>query len=218
MAEIEDYYERYWDAPEDYNDPTVAERRALLRRHLGSLAKGARVLDVGCGKGEFCDYFATQGFEAVGSDLSTKAIEYARGRFPAVQFFAGPVEGLLPQMAGAFDAVFSSEVIEHLFDVGAFLRSVNRLMRPGALLALTTPFHGKIKNVVLDLLNYAGHYNPLGQHIRFFDKRSLGRVLRATGFEPFVWTGYGRPWPFWKSFFVVARKVREVTDQDAAME
>ena len=74
---------------------------------------------------------------------------------------------------------------------------------------LTTPYHGLVKNVLLDVLNYSGHYDPFGQHIRFFDRKGLTTSLERYGFTPQGVTGYGRAWPLWKSFFVVARKTRE---------
>jgi len=203
---IDQYYERYWELPEEYDDPTTPQRQGLWKRHLASLPRGARVLDVGCGRGEFCVFFASLGYSPTGTDISSQAVEFARRQHPGIAFEACPVEALLPSQAGAFDAVFSSEVIEHLFDVGTFLESIHQLLKPGGLLVLTTPYHGLVKNITIDLMNYAGHYNPLGQHIRFFDKQSLSMCLTRFEFEPIVWTGYGRPWPFWKSFFVVSRK------------
>ena len=209
MANIEEYYEDYWEEPESYNDPTGPMRQALFRKHLSHLPRGARVLDVGCGRGEFCAFFRELGLAAEGIDISRKGVEYARKQHPGITFHAGETQSLLPDRAAAFDCVFSSEVIEHLFDVGGYLEAINRLLKPGGAFVLTTPYHGLIKNVVLDAVNYAKHYDPLGQHIRFFNKNSLGMCLRKWGFEARVWTGYGRPWPFWKSFFVVTTKARE---------
>lgn len=206
MVTVNEYYERYWDAPEAYNDPTMPQRRELLLRHLAALPPESRVLDLGCGRGEFCDLFRSMKFRPEGIDISRQVIEHARGRYPGISFHAGEAHELLPQRAASFDCVFSSEVIEHLFDVGEYLQTVNRLLKDGGLYVLTTPYHGFVKNVLIDALNYAGHYDPFGQHIRFFDRRGLMGCLQQFGFRPLVWTGYGRPWPFWKSFFVVSRK------------
>jgi 2-polyprenyl-6-hydroxyphenyl methylase/3-demethylubiquinone-9 3-methyltransferase len=206
MPSIEQYYESYWENPEEYSDPTTPQRQALLTKALAGLPKGSLLLDVGCGRGEFCEFFVKQGFRAEGTDLSHAAIDHARKHYPAATFHACPVEDLLPARAGQFDAAFSSEVIEHLFDVGTYLLSINHLLKDGGLLILTTPYHGLIKNITIDLLNYARHYDPLGQHIRFFDTKAMDHCLRTFGFQPVHWWGYGRPWPFWKSFFVVARK------------
>lgn len=211
MPDIGEYYERYWDKPEAYYDPTTPMRTALIRRHAGHLlGSGVRVLDAGCGRGEFCAFFKAGGAQAEGIDISATGIEYARKQHPGVTFHAGVTESLLPGLRHAFDGVFSSEVVEHLFDVGTYLAAVNQLLKPGGTLVLTTPYHGLIKNILIDVANYHRHYDPLGQHIRFFDKKGLGECLEAFGFAPKVWTGYGRPWPLWKSFFVVASKAREV--------
>jgi 2-polyprenyl-6-hydroxyphenyl methylase/3-demethylubiquinone-9 3-methyltransferase len=209
MPSIEQYYENYWEDPESYSDPTTPQRQALLTKALAAMPKGSLILDVGCGRGEFCDFFVKQGHRAEGTDLSHAAVKYAQQHFPAATFHACLVEDMLPARAGAFDAVFSSEVIEHLFDVGTYLMAINHLLKDGGTFILTTPYHGLAKNIMIDLLNYSGHYDPMGQHIRFFDTKGMDRCLRTFGFEPVHWWGYGRPWPFWKSFFVVARKVAQ---------
>lgn len=209
MVTISEYYESYWKEPEKYYDPTTPQRQQLLSRHLSDLPAGAAILDVGCGRGEFCAFFLSRGFTAEGIDLSTSAIEYARSQHPNVRFHRGEVQSLLPERANSFQCVFSSEVIEHLFDVESYLRSINRLLVPGGRFVLTTPYHGLLKNVVIDLMKYHKHYDPLGQHIRFFNRVSLSTCLKQFGFEPNVWTGYGRSWPFWKSFFVVTTKSRD---------
>lgn len=206
MANVNEYYENYWDDPEAYDDPTTPQRKSLLKQHLGSLAKGSVVLDLGCGRGEFCAFFREMGFAAEGIDLSSKAIDYARKQLPGIEFHCGEAASLLQSRTSAYDCIFSSEVIEHLFDPAEFLQCAHRLLKPAGLLVITTPYHGLLKNLMIDLVNYSGHYDPVGQHIRFFDKKGLNRCLTAAGFEPTVWTGYGRPWPFWKSFFVVSRK------------
>lgn len=205
MPEIETYYEQYWESPEDYNDPTAPQRQALFRERT-NLPKGAKILDVGCGRGEFCAFFKEMGLEAEGIDLSKTGIEYARKQHPGITFHTGATDNLLPEKAGSYDAVFSSEVIEHLFDVDSYLKAIHDLLKPGGTFVLTTPYHGLIKNIVIDFTNYAKHYDPLGQHIRFFDRKSLDMCLRKWGLVPQSWTGYGRPWPLWKSFFVVCEK------------
>jgi SAM-dependent methyltransferase len=208
LKTIEEYYEDYWERPEDYADPSTPARQALLRRFMASVPHGSRILDVGCGTGEFCEFFAREGLQAEGIDVSKAAIAYARRTFPGRLFHEGGVDTLLEHGRGCYDVVFSSEVIEHLFDVAGWLGSINELLTSSGHLVLTTPYHGLIKNLAIDLFGYSRHYDPLGQHIRFFDRRGLARCLELCGFEAVSWSGYGRPWPFWKSMFVVARKTR----------
>ncbi|MBX3405465.1 MAG: class I SAM-dependent methyltransferase [Phycisphaeraceae bacterium] len=212
MTDIAEYYDKSWSRPELYNDRTTPLRMALLRKHLpaAGIAPGARVLDLGCGCGEFSGFFKELGYEAEGIDISANAVEYARRNHPGPAYHVGEVQTLLPARAGAFDAVFSSEVIEHLFDVEGYLRSINRLLKPRGVLVLTTPYHGVAKNIVIAMSKFSRHFDPLGQHIRFFDKPGLEMCLRKFGFAPEVWTGFGRFWPLWMSHFVVSRKAHDV--------
>ncbi len=212
MPTIEEYYKDYWADPEHYNDPTVAERQRLLDPNLSGLAKNSLILDVGCGRGEFCDYFAKNGHRAEGIDIAANVIEFARTRYPACTFYSGEVEKIVAGREGQYDFVYSSEVIEHLFDVGSYLKAINKLLKPNGVFALTTPYHGRVKNLIIDLTKFHEHYHPLGQHIRFFDKRGIDLCFRRFGFEMTRFTGYGRPWPFWKSMFTVARKVKDASD------
>ena len=48
---------------------------------------------------------------------------------------------------------------------------------------MTVPDHGRLKRTLLALAHYDAHYDPLGQHVRFYTRRSLTRALDATGFE-----------------------------------
>jgi SAM-dependent methyltransferase len=209
MNGIEQYYEDYWQNPETYHDPSTAIRQRLLRQSLTGVPPHSRILDVGCGRGEFCDFFNKLGYEVVGTDLSHAAIRHASLAFPQIEFVAGEVASLVPGQRATFDVVFSSEVIEHLFDVPAYLLAINRLLKPNGILILTTPYHGLLKNVLIDLCGYDRHYDPFGQHIRFFSRRSMTHALATFGFTTTRLTGFGRPWPLWKSMFVVARKQRD---------
>ena len=219
MSDTQAYYERYWADPDTAPpavDPTTPVRRAMLKEALRDLPPGSRVLDMGCGTGEFTQYLGELGMDATGIDLSERAIAVAGRRFKDRTFRAGPPEAFLAEWGGRFQAVWSSEVIEHVFDVYAFLAALNRLMAQGGRLVLTTPYHGLIKNLAISLAGYANHYDPFGGHIRFFDKRNLGRCLRHCGFTPRKWSAYGRTWPLYKSFFVVSEKTHDVGAMPAA--
>jgi 2-polyprenyl-6-hydroxyphenyl methylase/3-demethylubiquinone-9 3-methyltransferase len=72
--------------------------------------------------------------------------------------------------------------LEHLFDVGAALTEINRVLRPGGKFVLTTPYHGLVKNLIVRVLAFERHYDPCGSHIRFFTRRSLKLCLEKAGF------------------------------------
>jgi SAM-dependent methyltransferase len=189
-----------------YN-PTTPARKRLLRRYLHDLAPGSNVLDYGCGRGEFTEYLASLGFRAVGVDLSPLAIRFNRRDFPHLEFV--DLDGdRVPLADGSFDAVWSSEVIEHVYDVHAVFAEFARLLRTGGRLIITTPYHGWLKNLLVITFGFERHFDVELQHIRFWTKRSLTKVAGAHGLRPVTWDSVGRvPW-LAKSYFVVFERLR----------
>ena len=83
-----------------------------------------------------------------------------------------------------FEAVWCSEVLEHLFDPAFALREMHRILRPGGRLLVTVPYHGGLKNVLIALFKWDEHFAPHNPHIRFYTKRTLARLAGTR-----VWTG-----------------------------
>jgi hypothetical protein len=71
---------------------------------------------------------------------------------------------------------------------------------------LTVPDHGRVKRLLIALAHYDAHYDPLGQHVHFYTRRSLARALVATGFTGVRIEPFGGP-PLLRSA-LVARAVR----------
>ena len=207
---VSEFYERYWQreggSPADHGF-ALAERKANLQRALAELPAGAWVLDAGCGNGEFSAFIASLGYRVSGVDISENAIARAQSACPGGHFELGSLESGLSFDDGTFQAVWCSEVLEHLFDVHAALAELNRVLTPGGLLVLTTPYHGLLKNLVIALVGFETHYHPYLSHIRFFTRRSLAICLESAGFAVERWGGVGRRWPLWMAHFVIARKV-----------
>ncbi len=209
---VSEFYEQYWRQPEaaPESGQLVEERKALLKVALNDLRPGARVLDIGCGSGVFTAFLQDTGFDVVGVDISQRAVRYARQRYPGIRFEAVSVEHGLSFKNEEFDVVWCSEVLEHLFDVGAALTEINRVLPLGGKFVLTTLYHGLVKNLLICVLTFERHYDPCGPHIRFFTRRSLKLCLEKAGFTVERCAGVGRFWPVWMSHFVVARKVSMV--------
>jgi len=56
-----------------------------------------------------------------------------------------------PFKSEIFDAIWTTEVLEHLLEVRRTVSEFNRILRPGGLLVITTPYHGLVKNLILSL-------------------------------------------------------------------
>jgi 2-polyprenyl-6-hydroxyphenyl methylase/3-demethylubiquinone-9 3-methyltransferase len=182
--------------------------RPAVERYLSSTPRGARVLDLGCGNGAMAGSFLGKGWDLVGVDISQSGIEYARKRWPQIRFEVGDATGDL-SMLGQFDALYSTEVIEHIVLPRRFAQNCYRLLKPGGRLVLSTPYHGWLKNVAIAFAGDADtHYQPLIDwgHIKFWSANTLSRLLWDAGFESVEYSGTGRVPYLWKSIVMTARK------------
>ena len=140
---MRDYYEELWsELPEDRHPPDLEHRRAFLARNV---QPGLRVLDLGCGDGRFSADAVAVGARVVGAEVAQAAIDRARARVPEAQFVRVEIDAALPFDDGAFELVWSSEVIEHVSDTARWLSEVRRVLVPRGVLALTTPSHGRLR-------------------------------------------------------------------------
>lgn len=141
------FVERHWaeiwrnhDVAPDLSALARREEYRIMRPILEPLPRGSRILDAGCGLGEWTVFFAQQGFEAVGLDLSAEVVEKLKVRFPGSQFVRGDIRqtGFEPE---SFDACFSWGAFEHFENgLGDCLDETRRILRPGGWLFISVPF------------------------------------------------------------------------------
>jgi SAM-dependent methyltransferase len=175
-------YEAFWaDAPRDPEPWAFVARRRLLEAEI---APGERVLDLGCGAGRFLEVIRAAGAEAIGVELAEAAAERARANVPGADVRLVGADGSLPLGHGEVDLVWCSEVLEHIPDAEHALLEARRVLRRGGRLLLTVPFHGRVQAALIGLTRFDAHFDPQGQHVRFFSARSLARILDAAGFAP----------------------------------
>jgi SAM-dependent methyltransferase len=182
------HYESFWaDAPQDPEPWAWERRRALL---LGAARPGERVLDLGCGAGRFVAALRDAGANPVGVEIAEAALERARRNAPGADLRLVEPDGSLPLEHGSVDLVWCSEVLEHVADTEQLLLEARRVLRPGGRLLITVPFHGRVKAALIGLLRFERHFDPTGQHLRFYTRSSLARTLGDAGFE----VAAVRPW------------------------
>ena len=97
---------------------------------------GSTVLDVGSGLGQFADLARTRGARVVPFDIASSLVMKLKTRYP-MAVCGSATE--LPFPDSSFDAVTSSECIEHTPDPAAAVSEMLRVLRPGGHLYLTTP-------------------------------------------------------------------------------
>jgi SAM-dependent methyltransferase len=188
---VRSFYEAFWaDMPQDPEPWQWARRRALL---LSAARPGERVLDLGCGAGRFLRALSEAGAEAVGVELAQPAVDRARANAPGADVRLLEPDGSLPLGHGEIDLVWCSEVLEHVADTEHVLLEVRRVLRPGGRLLVTVPFHGRVKAALIGLLRFDQHFDPLGQHLRFYTRSSLRSTLDRSGFDDVRVRPWGGP-------------------------
>ena len=103
--------------------------------------KGRRVLEVGCGLGQFATYLALQGAVVTAIDFSAEAIRIARARTAqqnaGVSYYVADAERL-PFGDSNFDVVVSCECLEHVPNPQNMLSECARVLQVNGVLVLTT--------------------------------------------------------------------------------
>lgn len=118
---------------------TEAALMDVLRSYLPHFTNYHRVLDIGCGHGEFLQLLEEAGHEAVGIDIDPAMVKTCVDNgLTAVE---GDANAWLATQAGQFDAIFSTNVIEHMAaeEVQTLVRHAFHALKPGGLLLMGTP-------------------------------------------------------------------------------
>ena len=115
---------------------------SLLEQNVAGGLRGRTVLDVGCGDGVLSVCLAKKGALVHGVDNSSHALEYANSRTERkcvdVCFERGSAYSL-PYHDESFDAIVSSDVMEHLHDTGGYLAEIRRVAKKDAVIVISTP-------------------------------------------------------------------------------
>lgn len=154
--------------------PYYAEWRSEHEYAARLLDQPGKVLEIGCGTGNFLQRIAT-GYhqQVVGLELNTEAQLSAVGR--GLDVHAKAVEDFVADHKEEFDTVCSFHVLEHVTDVASFLESACQALKPGARLILAVPNNNPYvyKHDRLHALNLPPH------HMGLWDRPSLSAITRV---------------------------------------
>lgn len=177
---------------------------------------GSTVLDLGCGNGSFISMFRDRAWKLYGTDFSESGIRIAQETYPYIRFVhADSQTNLIEELEGKVDVILSTEVIEHVYDPRAFLKTAYRYLKPSGKFIVTTPYHGYLKNLVMATRGMDSHFTVLwdGGHIKFWSKKTLSQAMTETGFTNLEFMGSGRAPYLWKSMIMSGLKTSRPTTQ-----
>lgn len=162
---------------------------------------GLSVLDIGCGGGLLAEPLSRMGASVVGIDLAPAHIELARRHAAEtgqkIDYRLASVEELASEGL-VFDLVCAMEVVEHVADQGAFLKSCAALVRPGkrdqpsgGLVLATLNRTARSFAMGIVAAEYVLGWLPRGTHSwsRFVRPSEAARSLRQGGLKTVDVTG-----------------------------
>lgn len=150
----------------------------LLETEKISAGKNFKLLDVGCGKGDFLQSLNSISSEnKFALDLNEPAIEECRRQ--GFQAFCGTVDSALARgflKAGEFSVVTAFHCLEHVDDPVAFVRSLVKIAAPGGRVFISTPYSPmSFEAGWFDVLNHPPH------HMTRWNLRAYGRLAEMLG-------------------------------------
>lgn len=139
-------------------------------------AAPARVLDYGCGGGEFLLRMKRLGHQVTGVDFDPASL--ARARASGLEVFL-PDELDAAELRGQFDLVALAHVIEHVSDPARLLRCLRSLLRPGGRIYLEAPNAG-----AAGLAIFGDYWRGLEapRHLSIPSRDGLETALQEAGF------------------------------------
>ena len=106
----------------------------LIKKY--NISKGSKLLDVGCGRGDFLNGFISMGCNGYGVDFTDAAEKYC----PDAKLFQADIENNgMPFEDNYFDVIFSKSVIEHFHDPDILIRECKRCLKPGGTIIVMAP-------------------------------------------------------------------------------
>jgi SAM-dependent methyltransferase len=172
-------------------DDSVRELALDALERAGRGQNRQRVLDLGTGDGRFAALLASSGADVSGVDPSPVALERARAAHPYLDLHGPLPDGRLPFEDALFDLVVCIDVLQHVADTQLLLSEARRVLVPGGLLAVSVPWHGRLKNMRIALRSFERHHDPLEPVLRHYTAGSLRSLLSQLGFDVVALSGVG---------------------------
>ncbi|MFT4125233.1 MAG: class I SAM-dependent methyltransferase [Gordonia sp. (in: high G+C Gram-positive bacteria)] len=149
-------------------------RHEIAYTHVVDRCAGRDVLEAGSGEGYGAAMLAATAASVTCVDYDATAVEHTRRRYPGLVVHQGNLVDL-PLSDDAVEVIVNFQVIEHLWDQGAFIAECRRVLRPAGELLIATP----------NRITFSpGRDTPLNPfHTRELDATELTDLLVAGGFR-----------------------------------
>jgi SAM-dependent methyltransferase len=187
------FWDRLWataESPEALAPFARGELYHFEAPFTAALPKDGRILEAGCGTGQWVVALRARGYRCFGIDFARDALQRARRRTPSLPLLVGDV-GRMPLPASSIDAVISLGVVEHR-QAGPepWLDELRRIVRPGGRLLISVPYLNALRRRRARQGWYRDATDGLAFYQYAFAPDEFQALLRRAGFEPERLVGY----------------------------
>jgi glycosyltransferase involved in cell wall biosynthesis/SAM-dependent methyltransferase len=169
----------------DLKRATARHYLEIMRGYAAAPLRG-KLLEVGCGRGEFLVEASRLGLDVSGVEYSEASASVARTLLEGRgQVLTGEVDNV-PLEEGSFDYCVFADVIEHVRDPAAFIQRIWRLLKPGGMVFIATP---SLDSPIARLMRSNWMEFKL-EHLSYFSRSTLDQLLHRNHFKQ-VQTGDG---------------------------
>lgn len=150
--------------------------KKFLKLHKNSL-QNKKVLDIGCGSGEFIAELQKRGCEVWGVDFDNNLIKIANEKFNLKRVWAMSFNDFFQKSnLPRFDVITFFEVIEHLNNPLEFIKNVKKILEPTGKIILSTPSRERL------LVNLARWDFP-PHHLTRWNREAISNLFQKVNFR-----------------------------------
>ena len=149
-------------------DKLSENRYRLIEKYVD---KSAKIVDIGCGSGDLLVYLKQKGYQNLyGIDPSKESVEHLKAQ--GIEGAVGNIFEPVAEWKGSLDVVISTMVIEHIYDLNAYIRNLKQYLSDKGLLIIDAPAVEGFPKYMAPFPNYFNH-----EHINYFGLNSLDKLL-----------------------------------------
>lgn len=175
--ELSDYYSVYvYQNEKEVSEATRFSMENLVKQ-FEPYRKNNRILDVGCGEGWILEIARKNNWNVYGTEYSPSAIKICEAK--GIKMYAGILDPAKMDIS-EFDVILSLDTVEHIYNPKEDFGNINKLLREGGLLYITTPnFNSYLRHMLKTKYNIIKY----PEHLGYYTKKTLNLLLTNAGFR-----------------------------------
>jgi len=171
-----DFEGRFYEFLQEHGYCSEAANYEHLRTYVPYFEPGERVLDLGCGRGDFLELLLAKGCRPEGVDIDPEMVAVCRAKGLTVH--QGDAFAFLRTQTAAYDGIFASNFVEHFApaQVATLFQLARQALKPGGKLLFAVP---NPESLIVHLHEFWRD----ATHVRLYNRQLLEFLFSDSGFE-----------------------------------